>query len=174
MKPLKPMLVAFAATVTFTSLVAAAPEAALLRRSAQSQEATNVLADPRIPASRVATNVHVAYGVFRLRGERGSLSVAIAVPDAGTRWWDVRDRKFGRDGQYDVLAGGRGKHVVMGGHATTWYARLAGFVMPKGRESKQRVVIKIKGRPEGRFTLVPLEAGVLKRDAGTQDSFWTG
>ena len=179
MEPLKPMLVALAATVPLILLAAAAPEVAFLGRSAQSQTAVAALGDPRVRASRVASNVHVSYGVFRLRGERGSLSVAIASPEAGTRSWDLVVRKFGRaavsrDGQYDLLAGGRGEHIVTGGHATTWYARLAGLVIPKGHRSKQRVVVKLKGRPAGTFTLVPLEAGVLQPDAGTQGSYWTG
>ena len=34
-------------------------------------------------------------------------------------------------------------------------------------EAKQRVVITMKGRPQGVFVLTPLQAGILKRDSGT-------
>ena len=45
-------------------------------------------------------------------------------------------------------------------------ARLVGFVTRPG-EAKQRVVITMKGRPQGVFVLTPLQPGVLKRDSGT-------
>ena len=50
--------------------------------------------------------------------------------------------------------------------AQAWSARLEGFVARPG-EAKQRVVITMKGRPEGVFVLTPLQPGVLKRDSGT-------
>ena len=68
-------------------------------------------------------------------------------------------------GQY-VEVTGRGRVVRIGGHKQAWSARLEGFVTRPG-EAKQRVVITMKGRPEGVFVLTPLEPGVLKRDSGT-------
>ena len=68
-------------------------------------------------------------------------------------------------GQY-VQVTGRGRVVRIGGHKQGWSARLEGFVTRPG-EAKQRVVITMKGRPQGVFVLTPLEPGVLKRDSGT-------
>jgi hypothetical protein len=59
----------------------------------------------------------------------------------------------------------------MGGHAQAWHAGLAGFVSRPG-EAKQRVVITMKGRPNGVFVLTPLQPGFLKRDSGTRENFW--
>jgi hypothetical protein len=66
---------------------------------------------------------------------------------------------------------GEGRHVEVGGHETTWYARLVGYVRTK-RGPRQHVVIKLKGRPEGTFVITPTEQGPLERDSGTQTS-WT-
>ena len=63
--------------------------------------------------------------------------------------------------------------MVSGGHQAAWYARLFGWVSRPGG-AKQRVLITLKGRPNGVFVLRPLEPGVLKRDSGTQHSFGTG
>ena len=68
-------------------------------------------------------------------------------------------------GQY-VQVTGRGRVVRIGDHAQAWHARLEGFVTRPG-EQRQRVVITMKGRPQGVFVLTPLEPGVLKRDSGT-------
>ena len=68
-------------------------------------------------------------------------------------------------GQY-VQVSGRGRIVQLGGQAQAWHARLEGFVTRPG-EAKQRVVLTMKGRPEGPFVLTPLQPGVLKRDSGT-------
>ena len=78
------------------------------------------------------------------------------------------------EGRGFEFVGGKGKHVELGGHASGWYARLVGFVVPKDRGPKQHVVIKLKGRPSGTFTLFPTEPGVVKRDSGTQTSRWFG
>lgn len=117
---------------------------------------------------------------FTLNGERGTLTVVVAFLGFGKWSWHVA-RSGGRaplargihSGQYDQLAGGRGGHVEVRGHASAWYARLVGFVIPKGGP-RQRVVIKLKSRPEGTFALIPAQPGSLKRDSGTQSSGWLG
>ena len=68
-------------------------------------------------------------------------------------------------GQY-VQVTGRGRVVRIGDHAQAWHARLEGFVTRPG-EARQRVMITMKGRPEGVFVLTPVRPGVLKRDSGT-------
>jgi len=75
-------------------------------------------------------------------------------------------------GQYAQITGG-GERFQAGGHQAAWYARLFGSVSRPGA-AKQRVVITLKGRPNGVFVLTPMEPGVLKRDSGTQRSFETG
>ena len=129
------------------------------------------------PIRFVTPPAHVYHGLFRCIGKRGAFSVAVAFPDFGKRSWDVASSDFKgpdpRFGQYARLAGGHGKHVEAGGHASAWYARLVGFVIPNDGP-KQRVVIKLKGRPGGTFVLIPTQAGVFKRDSGTQSSAWLG
>jgi hypothetical protein len=137
-----------------------------------------VVAGASTPAVRVAADQHVYHGRFRLDGKRGSFGVAVAFPSSGKRSWDVvgGDLPFAsarRFGQYARLAGGHGQRVEAGGHKSAWYARLVGFVIPN-EGPKQRVVIKLKGRPEGTFVLIPAQPGVLKRDSGTQSSGWMG
>jgi hypothetical protein len=154
--------------------VVAAIVLAMIQGPAQSQRSSSaVVAGPRTPVPGVVASVHVRHFVFRLLGERGSLWVAVAFPAVGTRSWDALGGYFGhaadvRFGQSNRQGGGYGKHVEAGGHASAWHARLVGFVIPKDGGPKQRVVLKLKGRPEGTFTLVPLQAGALKRDSGTQ------
>ena len=70
-------------------------------------------------------------------------------------------------GQY-VRVTGRGRVVRIGGHKQGWSARLEGFVTRPG-EAKQRVVITMKGRPQGVYVLTPLQPGFLKRDSGTHE-----
>jgi hypothetical protein len=41
--------------------------------------------------------------------------------------------------------------------------------MSRPGEAKQRVVITMKGRPQGVFVLTPLQPGFLKRDSGTHE-----
>jgi hypothetical protein len=87
--------------------------------------------------------------------------------------WAATSSQDFAPGKYGRLAGGHGQHVEAGGHASARYARLVGSVIPNDGP-KQRVVIKLKGRPEGTFVLIPTQPGVLKRDSGTQSSTWLG
>jgi len=68
---------------------------------------------------------------------------------------------------------GEGRHVEVGGHETTWYARLVGYVKTKGGP-RQHVVIKLKGRPAGTFVITPTERGPLERDSGIHTSWSLG
>ena len=123
---------------------------------------------------------HVQTGFFPGEGKRGSFTVRILFTrDAGgkqvRRWSIVPDAPamVSSTGQYAQVAG-RGRIVRIGGHAQAWNARLEGFVTRPG-EAKQRVVITMKGRPQGVFVLTPLQPGVLKRDSGTLTyAFTTG
>ena len=111
---------------------------------------------------------------FALDGKRGSFSVRTLSNRTAPRTWrlvlefspapDVSST-VAATGQY-VHVTGRGRVVRIGGHKQGWSARLEGFVTRPG-EAKQRVVITMKGRPQGVFVLTPLEPGVLKRDSGT-------
>ena len=111
---------------------------------------------------------------FALDGKRGSFGVRTLSNRTAPRSWRLvlefspapdATSTVAPTGQY-VQVTGRGKVVRIGGHAQGWSARLDGFVTRPG-EAKQRVVITMKGRPEGVFVLTPLEPGVLKRDSGT-------
>jgi hypothetical protein len=115
---------------------------------------------------------------FAIEGKRGTFSVRILSAGEGTgrtgRTWRLvpefspapdASSTVASTGQY-VRVTGRGRVVRIGGHKQGWSARLEGFVTRPG-EAKQRVVITMKGRPEGAFVLTPLEPGVLKRDSGT-------
>ncbi len=117
---------------------------------------------------------------FAIEGKRGTFSVRILSAGEGTGrtgrtwrlvleplpWTDISSTvAMAPTGQY-VEVTGRGRVVRIGGHKQRWSARLEGFVTRPG-EAKQRVVITMKGRPEGVFVLTPLEPGVLKRDSGT-------
>ena len=122
---------------------------------------------------------HVARFFFANEGKRGSFGVRILStrPNAPTSYEQMRSWRIVPDpatdgpstvaptGQY-VQVTGRGRVVRIGGHAQAWSARLEGFVTRPG-EAKQRVVITMKGRPQGVFVLTPLEHGVVKRDSGT-------
>ena len=120
---------------------------------------------------------HVQRGIYPSEGKRGSFTVRIlfmsyasGVHDHG--WRILPEPGFfegssvSATGQYANVSG-RGRMVGLGGHAQAWRARLEGFVTRPG-EAKQRVVITMKGRPEGVFVLTPLQPGILKRDSGTQ------
>ena len=129
-------------------------------------------------ASALATGLlgngkpHVADSVFPSDGKRGSFTVHILViSDAGelTRSWRIVPEPMGTPsptGQY-VKVSGRGRILRLGGRAQAWHAGIVGFVSRPG-ETKQRVLITMKGRPEGVFVLSPLQPGFLKRDTGTQ------
>ncbi len=116
---------------------------------------------------------HVQTGFFPSEGKRGSFTVRILFMSDGTRGWRIEPEPGGfpssaqpaATGQY-VQVVGRGRIARIGGHAQTWSARLEGFVTRPG-EAKQRVVISMKGRPQGVFVLTPLQPGFLKRDSGT-------
>ena len=41
--------------------------------------------------------------------------------------------------------------------------------MSRPGEAKQRVVITMKGRPQGVFVLTPIQPGFLKSDSGTHE-----
>ena len=120
--------------------------------------------------------LHVETNFYASEGKRGSLGVRIlsSRPNAPTSYEQVRSWRIVLEpasstvaptGQY-VQVTGRGRVVRIGGHKQGWSARLEGFVTRPG-EAKQRVVITMKGRPEGVFVLTPLQPGVLKRDSGT-------
>ena len=123
---------------------------------------------------------HVQRGFFPSEGKRGSFTVRILFMsgDAGGeqvrtwRAWSMIPQPglpspadVAATGQY-VQVTGRGRIVRIGGKAQAWSARLEGFVTRPG-EAKQRVVITMKGRPNGVFVLTPLQPGFLKRDSGT-------
>jgi hypothetical protein len=82
------------------------------------------------------------------------------------------DPQLAMTGQYAPISGGGGRFPA-GGHQAAWYARLFGSVSRPGA-AKQRVLITLKGRPNGVFVPTPLEPGMLKRDSGAQRSFETG
>ena len=127
-------------------------------------------------APAASRTVHVLFGdeqhfkrsFFDSEGKRGSFHVRILsnrswriVPETATDGAST----VASTGQY-VQVTGRGRVVRIGDHAQAWHAHLDGFVTRPG-EARQRVVITMKGRPEGVFVLTPLEPGVLKRDSGT-------
>jgi hypothetical protein len=119
---------------------------------------------------------HVQRGFYPSEGKRGSFTVRLLSSSAGGGpiiWsWRIvpapglfEESSVLATGQYAHLTG-RGQIVHIGGHAQAWNARLEGFVTRPGA-AKQRVVITMKGRPNGVFVLTPLQPGVLKRDSGT-------
>ena len=119
---------------------------------------------------------HVQTRFFSSEGKRGSFTVRILfIRDAGgksARRWSIvpeasdwAPASASSTGQYAQVTG-RGRIVRIGGHAQAWSARLEGFVTRPG-EAKQRIVITMKGRPQGVFVLTPLQPGVLGRDSGT-------
>ena len=168
MKALHAVLVVLVAAVVLTTVAAASP--------AYTASASH-------PSQRVAANEHIGHGWFPSKGKRGSFTLDLRVRDVysgtlpikRTRSW--RFDKFGLagpagTGQYAQITGGGGR-LVRGGHQAGAYVRLFGRVSRPGG-AKQRVLITLKGRPNGVFVLRPLEPGVLKRDSGTQHSFGTG
>ena len=104
---------------------------------------------------------------FDTEGKRGIFGVRIL----SNRSWRIAPEptmdgasNVDPTGQY-VQVTGRGRVVRIGDHAQAWHARLEGFVTRPG-DARQRVVITMKGRPEGVFVLTPAQPGVLKRDSG--------
>lgn len=151
---------------------------ATLQGPARSQGGSPVvLGGAGAQAPRFAALQPAAHGVFRLGGRHGTLVLAVKV--AGEREWDVvRGPQMNpsgspNTGRYAPTRGGGG-HVEAGGHASSWYARLVGYITAKPGARKQHVVIKLKGRPDGTFVITPTQPGVLTRDSGTQSSAWLG
>jgi hypothetical protein len=148
---------------------------ASFQRSAQSQSTSPAFtAGASLPSHRVAINEHIEHGWFPSKGKRGSFTVELRFGSSGTRSWRLRsfDPQLAMTGQYAQITGGGGRFPA-GGHQAAWYARLFGAVSRPGA-AKQRVLITLKGKPNGVFVLTPLEPGMLKRDSGTQRSFETG
>ena len=112
--------------------------------------------------------VHVVHARILCEGERGTFYVELRFPNTGTRSWKVVPVV----GPYAQITGG-GRIPRVGGHARAWRARLEGFLTLRNG-ARQRVVITIKGRPDGGFELTPLQPGILRRDSGTQSSAWSG
>ena len=102
------------------------------------------------------------------REKRGTFYVELRFPNTGTRSWKVVPVV----GRYAQITGG-GRIPRVGGHARAWRARLEGFLTLR-EGARQRVVITIKGRPDGGFELTPLQPGLLRRDSGKQSSAWSG
>jgi hypothetical protein len=109
---------------------------------------------------------HVERSNYSIEGKRGNFRLRILFTDQARSWRIVPEPGTeAATGQYAHVTG-RGRIVELGGHAQAWHARLEGFVTRPG-EAKQRVVITMKGRPQGPFVLAPLHPGLLKRDSGT-------
>jgi hypothetical protein len=113
---------------------------------------------------------HGKTSFFLSDGKRGSFTVRILNIDQELSWRIVPVGTPAPTGQY-VHVSGRGRILRIGGHAEAWQAGLVGFVSRRG-ETKQRVVITMKGRPKGVFVLTPLQPGFLKRDSGTREQEW--
>ena len=121
---------------------------------------------------------HVQRNFYPSEGKRGSFTLRIVSMSDGagghTREWRiVPEPTLGTSsptGQY-VHVSGRGRILRQGGHREAWHAGLVGFVTRPG-EAKQRVMITMKGRPQGVFALTPLQPGFLKRDSGTRANEW--
>jgi hypothetical protein len=155
---------------------------ASFQRSAQSQSTSPAFtAGTSLPSHRIAANEHSGHGWFPSKGKRGSFTVELRTTSSGTlpikrtrSWWfgSLYPQAPMTTGQYAQVTGGGGR-LSSGGHQAGWYARLFGVVSRHGG-AKQRVLITLKGRPNGVFVLTPLEPGVLERDSGTQHSFGTG
>ena len=160
-----------AAVVSLVALVGVALFA-MLGRSAQSQTATSSALSA--PSSPSGAETHPGErNNFAIEGKRGSFSVRMLStrPNQPTSYEVVRTWRLVLEplpwsdisstvalpptGQY-VQVTGRGKVVRIGGHKQGWSARLEGFVTRPG-EAKQRVVITMKGRPEGVLLLTPLK-----------------
>jgi hypothetical protein len=122
---------------------------------------------------------HVARSFYPSEGKRGSFTLRfVSMSDAAgdrTREWRIlpEPQSYAESvsvpatGQYAQVSG-RGRILRQGGHAQAWHAGLVGFMSRPG-EAKQRVVITMKGRPQGVFVLTPLQPGFLKRDSGTHE-----
>jgi hypothetical protein len=165
MKARQATLAALAAAFILTSVAAAGSPA--------------FTAGASLPSYRLATSEHIEHGWFPSKGKRGGFTVELRFGSSGIRSWGFRPKTTfdsqlnSVTGQYAQITGGGGGRFPAGGHQAAWYARLFGRVSGPGA-AKQRVLITLKGKPNGVFVLTPLEPGVLKRDSGTQRSFETG
>jgi hypothetical protein len=158
------------AGVVLTLFVIGAVVLGTLRQPAQSPGV--FLASPvggGVPLGATGVSQHVYHGEFRARGKRGSFGLSLQFEGPSrARSWVIGPGS----GQYEGITG-RGHGFQVGGHAAGWSARITGFVKPAGAV-RQKVVITLRGRPDGSFVLIPARSGVVKRDAGTQSSAWLG
>lgn len=156
---------------------------ASLQRTAQSQSTSPAFtAGANLPSFRLAGSVRRAHIWFTSKGKRGNFTIELRSESSGTppfqytRSWWLRGfdtpAQLAPTGQYGQITGG-GRRSRGSGYRAAWHIRLVGVVSRPGA-ARQRVLITLKGRPDGVFVLTPLEPGVLKRDSGTQDSFETG
>src|SRR5262245_48361040 len=119
---------------------------------------------------------HVYHGVLPAQGKMGDVTIHLMF--GSTRRWEIRPVAFvpggggPPSGQYVDVTGG-GRVVQVGGHQQSWRARLEGFVARAG-SAKQRVVVIIRGRPNGFFVIRPLQDGAVHADSGSQSSTWMG
>jgi hypothetical protein len=152
------------------------------RANSQSDfDSAAVLVGPNAaPVFGVNASEHFLIGRFRCRGKRGTFTLLLGFGSSGSRNWSVassRGLSEPRTGQYDRLVvrrGPAGHDIAAGGRGNAWTARLRGFVTATETGMKQRVVIRLRGRPKGTFALIPTEPGVLKRDSGTQWNTFLG
>jgi len=174
----------YAGLVFFSAVIAAIVFATMKGGPANSQSGSSaVAASPSAPApaSRFAADKQtVVVGLFYCKGKLGNVAVYVTFESSGMRGWDVgrthdaMPREV-QSGQYRAFGYAGGERVQAGGHAEKWYARLFGIAFSRREPAKrQRVVIKLSGRPNGTFALIPTEPGFLKRDSGTQISFFYG
>jgi hypothetical protein len=75
-------------------------------------------------------------------------------------------------GQYTQIGGG-GARSRGSGHQAAWHTRLVGVVSRPGA-AKQRVLITLKGRPNGVFVLTPLEPRGAQARLGDAALLWDG
>jgi hypothetical protein len=171
------------AGVAFSIAVLGAIVLATFQGPAKSQSGSEaVLAGPNAQAPRSLAGtehtVHAVKGFFRLKGKRGRITVIVRFAGFAESSWEIA-RGPGSSplmppstGQYLQIRGG-GHFVEAGGSGTAWYARLVGYVTPKGGP-RQHVVVKLKGRRPGTFVIIPTKPGALKGDSGTHDSEFLG
>jgi hypothetical protein len=149
------VFVAFAVAVALASAAAAGPDAAKHRVTVTKR------APKTASVASFAPLPHVQTGFYPVEGKRGDFTARILFKrDAEgdrSRGWRVLPSATApaspSSGQY-VHVTAQGRIVRIGGKAQGWSARLEGFMSRPG-EAKQRVVITMKGRPEGVFVLTP-------------------
>jgi hypothetical protein len=159
--------------VLFSIVVAAVVFATMQGPSSSVGGAPAVGAPPSTPAgtgAAAAAREHIETGLVELRGNRGRLTIALRIGTRSGLSWSALS---GYAGYREVNGQGRGRELYR-----DWRVRLEGFLnWPTSSLGwrKQRVVITLKGRPSGTFTLTPKQPGALKPDRGTQRSHhWIG